>query len=87
MGPYSIAIADFNLDGVPDAATANFMSGTASVLLGVGDGRFDPALDAGATGANSYGIVAGDWNHDGKVDLAVCNAVSNDVTVKMSLSQ
>ncbi|HKA89856.1 MAG TPA: FG-GAP-like repeat-containing protein [Haliangiales bacterium] len=85
-GPYSVAVADFNRDGVPDVATANFMSSNASVLLGVGDGSFDPPIDAGKMGQFSYGVVAGDFNGDGKPDLATSNAVSNDVTVKLNTS-
>ncbi len=63
------------------------MTGTASVLLGVGDGRFDPPLDAGPTGANTYGIVAADFDGDGKPDIAGCNAVSNDVAIKLNHSR
>lgn len=85
-GPYSIAVADFNRDGVPDVVTANFMSSNASVLLGVGDGSFDPPVDAGKMGRSSYGIVAGDFDGDGRPDVATSNAVSNDVTVKRNTS-
>jgi hypothetical protein len=83
-GPYSLAVADFNLDGVPDVVTANYKSGTASVLLGIGDGRFEAAIDAGTTGAYSYGVATGDFNGDGKPDFAIANAISNDVSVKLS---
>jgi hypothetical protein len=86
-GPYSIAVGDFNLDGVPDVVTANFTSSTASVLLGIGDGRFEAPIDVGVTGSRSYGVVAADFNHDGKPDLAVCNADSNDMTVKLNVSR
>lgn len=85
-GPYSIAIADFNVDGVPDVVTANYKSNTGSVLLGVGDGSFELPIDAGITGNNSYGVATGDFNGDGKPDFAVANAVSNDVAVKISRS-
>lgn len=85
-GPYAIAVADFNLDGVPDVVTPNFQTGTASVLLGIGDGTFEPPIDAGPTGLNSYGVAAGDFDRDGKPDFAVCNAVSNDVVVKLNVS-
>jgi hypothetical protein len=85
-GPYSVAVADFNLDGVPDVVTANFLNSTASVLLGIGDGRFEAPINAGRTGSTSYGVAAGDFNGDTKPDLATCNAVSNDVTVKINTS-
>jgi hypothetical protein len=85
-GPYAIAVADFNLDGVPDLVTPNFLSDTASVLLGVGDGHFEAPIDTGATGRTSYGVATGDFNGDGKPDFATCNAASNDVVVRMSTS-
>ena len=85
-GPYAVSVADFNLDGVPDLVTPNFMSGTGSVLLGRGDGRFDPPIDAGPTGLFSYGVTAGDLDGDGRPDFATANASSNDVTVKRNTS-
>jgi FG-GAP-like repeat/FG-GAP repeat len=85
-GPYSVAVADFNQDGVPDVATANFESSTASVLLGIGNGEFEAPLDAGAMGLTSYGTAAADFDGDGKPDLATANASSNDVTVKLNRS-
>ena len=85
-GPYAIAVADFDLDGVPDVATANYLTSTASVLLGTGDGRFETPIDAGSMGSFSYGVVAADLDGDGKPDLAVCNAASNDVVVRLNAS-
>lgn len=84
--PYSLAVADFNQDGVPDVVTANFLSNNASVLIGVGDGSFEAPIIVGPTGNTSYGVVAEDLNGDGIPDLAVCNASSNDVTIMLSTS-
>lgn len=86
-GPYAIAVADFNLDGVPDVVTPNYTGNNASVLLGIGNGSFEPPIDAGPTGRTTYGIAAGDFDRDGKIDIAACNAGSNDVTVKLSTSR
>jgi hypothetical protein len=83
-GPYSVAVADFNVDGVPDLATANFMGNDASVLLGIGDGRFEPPINSGPTGDFCYGVVAADLSGDGVPDLATANAAVDNITVKLS---
>jgi hypothetical protein len=83
-GPYTVAVADFNLDGALDIVTSNFMTGNASVLLGNGDGTFQAPIDAGPTGQFSYGVAVGDFNGDGKPDFATTNAVSNNVAVKLN---
>jgi hypothetical protein len=64
---------DFNRDGHPDLATANQGSNDVSVLLGNGDGTFQPTRTFPARGVLTSDIVAADFNHDGKQDLAVTN--------------
>lgn len=85
-GPYSVAVADFNQDGVPDVITANFQGSNASLLLGIGNGKFEDAIDTGPTGVITYGITAADFNNDGKPDFATANANTNNVTVKLNNS-
>lgn len=69
----TVAVGDFNHDGILDVAAAsanqiNFPSGRASVILGNGDGSFQPALPSKMRGtANAVG--AADINHDGNLDL------------------
>ncbi len=70
------AVADFNHDGIPDIAIANFYDanwyyeGSISVLLGAGGGTFQPAQTMfGGYWANS--VVAADVNGDGAADLLV----------------
>lgn len=64
----SVAVADFNGDGMVDLAVAGF---GVSVLLGNGDGTFQPPTTYDAAGSS---LVAADFNGDGKVDLATLGA-------------
>ena len=76
--PYSVAVGDFNGDGKPDLAVANY--GNVSVLLGNGDGSFQAAQNFVA-GSAPQSVAVGDFNGDGTPDLAVANSVSNNVSV------
>ncbi len=83
--PYGVAVGDFNGDGVPDLAVADWgdlygRSGSVSVLLGNGDGTFQPARTY-ATGVTSFTVAVGDFNGDGVLDLAVANRDSANVSV------
>ncbi len=71
-GPVAIASGDFNGDGFPDRAVVNSRSNSVSILLGTGDGNFQPAVNY-TVGGFPTAIVAGDFNHDGHLDLAVAN--------------
>ncbi len=68
----SLAIGDFNRDGKADLAITDANSGTVSILLGNGNGTFQPAVNYSTGGANS--VATGDFNGDGKLDLAVATA-------------
>lgn len=79
--PLAIASGDFNDDGKPDLAVANSGNGSAdsggiSILLGNGDGTFQPATNVNA-GKNPGSVVAADLNGDGRVDLVVTNGDSS----------
>jgi hypothetical protein len=77
--PRSVAMGDFNGDGIPDLAVANY-GGTVSVLLGQGDGTFQKAVNY-AAGAGPFSVAVGDFNGDGIFDLAVANIYSNNLSV------
>jgi FG-GAP-like repeat len=72
QGPVSIAVADFNGDGIADLAVANYTANTVSILLGSGKGTFRPQVSY-ATNTGPTTVVAADFNGDGKGDLAVYN--------------
>ncbi|MGD0507013.1 MAG: VCBS repeat-containing protein [Terriglobales bacterium] len=81
-GDQSMVGGDFNGDGIPDLAIANYYDDTVTILLGNGDGSFTPAaLPLPATGAGPFAIVAGDFNNDGILDLATANYYANTVTI------
>ena len=70
--PKDVWIGDFNGDGIPDVATANGSSSGVSVLLGNGDGTFQPHIDSAAE-TGPVALAAGDFNQDGRLDLAGAN--------------
>jgi hypothetical protein len=85
----SVQVADVNADGKLDLVVANCTSGDSNctgtgavgVLLGNGDGTFQPAVSYGSGGAQAYSVATGDVNGDGKPDLLVANSGSNTVGV------
>jgi hypothetical protein len=65
-----LLVADFNHDGIPDVVTSvflNLQSGSLGILLGNGDGTFQPPVAYGMGGLSS--VAAADFNHDGNLDL------------------
>jgi hypothetical protein len=81
--PYSVAVADFNGDGIPDLATADAGSNTISVFLGKGNGTFAPGLNPPA-GTDPVYAAVGDFNGDGVPDLAAADNTTSSVTVLLT---
>lgn len=79
-GAASVLTADVNGDRRLDLVVANSGSNTVSVLLGNGDGTFQPPVGYGV-GSGPYSVAIGDFNGDGRLDLVVANNGSNDVSV------
>jgi hypothetical protein len=83
----SVAVADVNGDGKPDLVVANFCTfvtcsdGMVGVLLGNGDGTFQPATIYDSGGSNATSVAVADVNNDGNPDLLVANAYSATVGV------
>jgi len=82
QSPISVAVGDFNGDGIRDLAVTN--SDSVSVLLGNGDGTFQTARNI--TLGHVSQVVASDLNADGKDDLAVTDGSSTSQYISILLS-
>src|SRR5262249_9114906 len=82
--PHSLAIGDLNQDGVLDLAVANIAASSVSVLLGHGDGTFEPKTDF-ASGRWPASVAIGDLNQDGRPDLALADYGVSTVSVLLGV--
>lgn len=85
-GDRSLAVADVNRDGKPDIVVATgsavyYEPGQVAVLLGNGDGTFQPAVDFATGTPYAWSLALADFNGDGKLDVVVANAANYDGAV------
>jgi hypothetical protein len=90
LDPDAVAVADLNGDGIPDLIVTNFgnanglpghqIPGSVSVLLGNGDGTFQPARTI-MVGLGAIGLAPVDLIGNGNTDLIVANQINNTVSV------
>jgi hypothetical protein len=91
-GNATLAVGDFNNDGILDIASADIgdfdpdhperANNKISILLGVGNGTFRSATPPTVqVGRAPEGIDVGNFNEDRNLDLVVANLFSNSITV------
>src|ERR1035438_4422365 len=100
-GVTSVKAADVDLDGKLDLVVALYgngsdtdLEGEVGVMLGNGDGTFQPIVTAGAGDAYTIAVALADVNGDGKLDAVVVNQcgsgagclVSTEATVGVLLN-
>jgi uncharacterized membrane protein len=77
-----VAIADVNGDKKPDLVVANYCAtecsyppaaGSVGVLLGKGNGTFQPVKTYASGGNGAVSVAVADLNQDGKADILVAN--------------
>ncbi len=78
---YDVAVADFNRDGKLDLVVVGDLTNNIGILLGNGDGTFQPVVNYD-TGGDPNNVAVGDFNGDGFLDLAVTDSnLSSSVSI------
>jgi hypothetical protein len=79
VNPGSVVVGDFTGNGNQDIAVTT-SSGKLDVILGNGDGTFQPPITGFTTDRNHPlgTLVGGDFNGDGRLDLAMRSTVFNN---------
>ena len=82
LAAFDVLVGDFNGDGKLDVAeigsATDAAPATLAILLGNGNGSFQPAIDTQVPLGN---LAAGDFNGDGRLDVAVSNFDGDSITI------
>ncbi|MCH8964388.1 MAG: VCBS repeat-containing protein [Planctomycetes bacterium] len=75
--------SDFNHDGHADICVANINTGSVSILLGLGDGRYGPQQEI-TVGFAPRGIAVLDADGDGDIDIVNTNSSSSNLSILLN---
>jgi hypothetical protein len=78
---YSVAVADFNGDGIPDVVG---IAGQVTILLGQGAAEFTRTA-AINTGSSPIAVATGDFNRDGRPDVVVADHFDRNIAILLTL--
>jgi len=73
--------ADFNNDGKPDFTVAAVTTSSVWVMLGIGDGTFQPPGQEISVGSSPHGIAVLDADGDGDLDIATANTGGGNISL------
>ena len=83
---WSLAVGDFDGDGVEDLATPLSGHHVVGILRGLGDGSFQP-LDTYGVGAEPRDLATADFDRDGTLDLVTMNGNGDDAAATVLLNR
>ncbi|CAF3884838.1 unnamed protein product [Rotaria sp. Silwood1] len=80
--PQSVALGDFNNDGISDIVVANYGNNNVGIFLGLGRALFDTMLTY-STGVDSspYFVAVEDLNNDNRSDIVVANFKTDNIAI------
>jgi hypothetical protein len=83
FGPAENHLASLRGNGTLDLIVGSFNTNKIAVLLGNGNGSFQPPVlyTVGSSGNTSTSLTTGDFNDDGNLDLAVANTGDNSISI------
>ena len=83
FGPAEVHAVSLRGNGTLDLIVGSFNTNQIAVLLGNGNGTFEPpVLYTVGTAVNTpTSLTTGDFNHDGNLDVAVANTGNNTVSI------
>ena len=80
LSPQSVAVGDFNGDGIEDVVVANGSDQIISTLLGVGDGTFK-MQSVTRVSRQPFSVAVGDFNGDGISDVVTAGVDDGEVYI------